>query len=242
MKHYGLIGYPLSHSFSEKYFLNKFYVENIDADYKNIEIKDLQYLKSILKEKNIAGFNVTIPFKEQMMDMVDSLGENAQQIGAINCVKIKDNKLLGFNTDILGFEISLFGFLPKNINISALIFGNGGASKAVQFVLNKRQIDYKIVSRKKEENTILYEEIDEELLQQHSLLINTTPVGTFPNVNDCLPLPYQFICSKHFAFDMIYNPALSSFLEKCRAQNAQIKNGLEMLEIQAEESYKIFCS
>jgi shikimate dehydrogenase len=239
-KRFGLIGKRLDYSFSKDFFTTKFKLEKLDASYKNIELNNLDELKEIIDTKNISGFNVTIPFKEKVIPLLDSLSKEANKTQAINCVEItSDKKWIGHNTDVIGFEKSLLSFI-KNERPSALIFGTGGASKAVQFVLEKLNIEFKLVSRKKKNHELTYEELDKKTIQSHSLLINTTPLGTFPKIEDCIDIPFQFITDKHFCLDLIYNPEKTTFLERSEAQGAQIKNGLEMLEIQGEENWKIW--
>lgn len=240
MLHFGLIGYPLSHSFSESYFRKKFETENINAIYKNYQIENPDSLKTIIEENNLDGINVTIPFKEKIIPYLDEIDEQAKSVGAVNCIRISNSKLTGYNTDVIGFQKCFLDFLPKEKKYKALVFGSGGSSKTVSFCLKKNNIPYLIVSRNKIEDTFQYKDIDENILKEYNLLINTTPVGMYPIIDDALPLPYQFINENHFAFDLIYNPEKTKFLFLCEQKNASIKNGLEMLHIQAEESYQIF--
>ncbi len=239
MKHYGLIGYPLSHSFSEQYFSEKFSSLEINADYKKFEIYHLKSLEKLIKEYHLDGFNVTIPHKENVLNYLDHIDDMAKIIGAVNCVRVKNNQLSGYNTDIIGFEKSLYSFINSQ-PLKALVFGSGGASKAVAFVLNKLQIPFFIVSRNELQQTIPYSALNEEILSEYTLMINTTPIGMYPNVYEQLPIPYHFINETHYAFDLIYNPEKTMFLLSCEAKGARIKNGYEMLLIQAEESNKIF--
>lgn len=239
MKHYGLIGYPLEHSFSKKYFQDKFEKENIDADYNLFPISNLDSLKKILKEHNLYGINVTIPFKQRIIPLLDSIDEVAQFVNAVNCVLIQNSKLIGYNTDVIGFEKSFFK-IPIYKKSKALIFGSGGASNAVKFILQKHRIEYIVVTRNDIQGCIMYQDLNENIFNSHNILINCTPVGMFPNIDDTLPLPYHFINKNHFAFDMIYNPEKSKFLQFCEGEGARIQNGLEMLEIQAEASYAIW--
>ncbi len=239
---FGLIGKRLDYSFSQKYFTQKFDQEGIDASYQNIELANLETLKEQIKTATISGFNVTIPFKEKIIPLLHSLSQTAKDIGAVNCVKItKDNQWIGHNTDVIGFEKSLLSLI-KLARPNALIFGTGGASKAVQFVLDHLKINYKIVSRNDYLETIQYQDLNEDILSEHKLLINTTPVGTFPNIKNCIDIPLEYIGKQHFCMDLIYNPEKTKFLTQAQDKGAQIKNGREMLEIQAEESWKIWLS
>lgn len=237
---FGLIGNRLDYSFSKNYFTRKFEEENINAAYNNFELKNLDSLSQTIKTNQLSGFNVTIPFKEKIIPLLHSLTENAKKIGAVNCVEINNkNQWIGHNTDAIGFENSLLQLIKKD-RPNALIFGAGGASKAVQFVLNKLKISFNIVCRNDYLGTIQYQDITKELLATHKLLINTTPVGTHPNNDDCLDLPFQHIYREHFCFDLVYNPEKTQFLSHAQDNGAKIKNGKEMLEIQAEESWNIW--
>jgi shikimate dehydrogenase len=242
MRHFGLIGLNLKHSFSQNYFSQKFAAEHIIADYANYEISSLEALHSIVKHNNLSGFNVTIPYKEKIIPFLDKMDTSSMEIGAVNCVKIKDGQLVGYNTDSFGFEISFLNFMKGNENFKALVFGTGGSSKAVQYCLLKNKIPFQIVSRMENSNALSYGQINQEILEQHSVLINTTPIGMFPQLDQVLPIPFQFISKQHFAYDLIYNPLESSFLKNCGKMGATIKNGLEMLYLQADASLEIFLS
>jgi shikimate dehydrogenase len=239
---FGLIGNSLKHSFSEDYFSNRFEKEQIAANYRNYELPNLNVLAELITEKHLSGFNVTIPFKEKIIAHLDSVSKDAAAIGAVNCVKINNGKRFGYNTDFIGFEKSfLRPFSRQPIeNLHALICGTGGSSKAVQYCLRKHQIPYQLLSRNRRNHILAYSDVTQKIIETHQLIINTTPVGMFPNTSDFLPLPYQYITHEHFCFDLIYNPEISSFLQKSSNQGATIKNGLQMLHIQADESYKIF--
>lgn len=239
MKHYGLIGYPLTHSFSERYFAEKFSASNIEANYKAIEVHSIEIIHELVEYYKLDGFNVTIPYKEKIIQYLDEIDPIANEIGAVNCVHVRNGKLKGHNTDIIGFEKSLVDFIDHR-KLKALIFGSGGSSKSVQFVLKKLHIPFLLVSRNDIKDGITYADIDEQVLAEYPLLINTTPVGMFPNVDDKLPLPYHLLNEKNYAFDLIYNPERTLFLKGCDAHGAKIKNGYEMLAIQAEASYEIF--
>jgi len=239
LKHYGLIGCPLSHSFSERYFAEKFHSLSIQADYRNFELYDLDALPDIIQLHHLDGFNVTIPYKEKIIPYLDSLDDTASKTGAVNCVKVHLGKLKGYNTDIIGFEKSLLELID-GAEVKALVFGSGGASKAVQYVLSKCHIPYLLVSRNDLLDAITYADLRKEVLDEYALLINTTPVGMFPDIQEKLPLPYHLINASHYAFDLIYNPGKTAFLKRCEVAGAKIKNGYDMLKIQAEASFEIF--
>ena len=237
MKTYGLIGKNISYSFSRNYFNNKFNNENIlNSQYINFDIDNLSELNNIFNINY--GFNVTIPYKETIIPYLDSLDFNAEKIGAVNTIKIENGKKIGFNTDWIGFKKSIEPLL-KSHHTKALILGTGGASKAVIYALDQLQIKTLIVSRNGKTS---YEDLSEEIILNHTIIINCTPVGTFPNVDSAPEIPYNFITNNHLVYDLIYNPAETLFLKKCKEEGAVIKNGLEMLEIQAEESWKIWNS
>ncbi len=242
MRKFGLIGYPLSHSFSQKYFTEKFSKENInDCSYQNFSIPAIQEISSVISsEPDLCGLNVTIPYKEQVIPFLDYKNDVVEQINACNCIKIIDGKLHGYNTDVVGFEISLMKKL-KPFHTQALILGTGGASKAVAYVMKKLGIEYKLVSRKSSsDKTIGYNDLTEDMTQSHQLIINTSPVGMYPNVNAYPEIHYQAITSQHYLFDLIYNPSKTAFLQKAEERGATIENGLEMLVLQAEESWRIW--
>ena len=236
-KIYGLIGKNIEYSFSRNYFNNKFKKLKIsDAEYKNFDLSDISEFEKI-DLSNVLGFNVTIPFKQDIITVIDKVSEDALKIGAVNTIKISNNKLIGFNTDHIGFSKSLNGKKFEN----ALVFGSGGASNAIKFSLNNLGIKFNIVSRKKNPDLISYENLDKEIINS-DLLINTTPLGTFPNIDKKINIPYHLINKDHTCYDLVYNPNKSSFLSKCEVQGASIKNGLEMLELQAEASWNIWNS
>lgn len=240
MQHYGLIGYPLSHSFSEAYFSSKFASEGVDADYRNFELHDLEVLPELISLYKLDGFNVTIPYKEKVRKYLHHIDPEASRIGAVNCVKVVDGKCYGFNTDHIGFEKSLNKWLSDDDTLKALIFGTGGASLAVAYVLKKKRIPFLLVSRNELKDGITYSDLDEQVMREHRLLINTTPVGTFPDIHAKIPIPYHLIGKDHFACDLIYNPEKTAFLIACEQGGATIKNGHDMLIEQAEASYAIF--
>lgn len=243
MRRFGLLGYPLSHSFSQKYFTEKFSQLGItDASYENFSLPTIDALSDILKEKNdLCGFNITIPYKKQVLHFLDAQSDVVSSIGACNCVHIKDGKLTGHNTDVVGFEQSLKPFLKPN-HTKALVLGTGGASAAVVYVLQQLGIDVQYVSRTATTASISYEQVNEACMASHHLLINTTPLGMYPNVDDCPALPYQFLTPQHHLYDLIYNPAETKFLSHGKGKGATIQNGQEMLVLQAEESWRIWNS
>lgn len=241
MRLFGLIGYPLSHSFSKKYFTEKFERERrTDCLYENFPIPAIDDLRKILAIPGLSGLNVTIPYKEQVIPFLHQASAVVKKIKACNCIKIKDGQLYGHNTDVTGFENSLRDKLNPNAHRRALILGTGGSSKAVKFVLNKMGIEFQVVSRKPAAGSLSYEQVTQEIIHEYKLIINTTPLGMFPNVVEAPPLPYQFITSGHFLFDLIYNPEKTLFLKKGEEQGALIQNGYQMLIYQAEESWKIW--
>jgi shikimate dehydrogenase len=239
-KIYGLIGFPLSHSFSKSYFENKFRTENIPGCvYNNFEISDIRELPDLLREPGISGLNITSPYKKQVIPYLDSIDDKALAIGAANCIKRINNKWKGFNTDITGFEKSLIPLLHKQ-HSKALVLGTGGAANAVSFVLDKLNIPVTKVSRIDQEGTLSFYDLDKNIIESHPLIINTTPLGSFPEINEAPDIPYQFLTESHLCYDLIYNPDLSLFLKNALQKGAMIKNGYEMLVIQAEESWRIW--
>ncbi len=243
MRRFGLLGFPLTHSFSQTYFTQKFEKLGLtDCVYENFSIAQIQDFTQILASRNdLCGFNITIPYKKKVLSFLNEVSEVVKQIGACNCVHIKNGQLIGHNTDAIAFEQSLSPFLQSH-HKSALVLGTGGASAAIVFVLKKMGIDFQFISRTNSENAINYESVNEEILSSHHLIINTTPVGMFPNTEDFPNLPYQFITKQHHLYDLIYNPLETKFLEKGRLQGATIQNGQEMLVLQAEESWRIWNS
>lgn len=239
METYGLIGKNIDYSFSRNYFSEKFKSESIlNSQYVNFDIDNIINIQELFKQKN-RGYNVTIPYKETIIPYLDELDSHAREIGAVNTIKITNGRTKGFNTDWIGFKQSLSPLLKPYHN-KALILGTGGASKAVRYTLEQLNIDFATVSRNPV--SLGYEDLSEQLLNEFLLIVNCTPVGTFPNTDEAPEIPYEFITDRHLAFDLIYNPQETMFLKKCRLRGAQIKNGLEMLEIQAEEAWKIWNS
>lgn len=241
MKQYGLIGYPLSHSFSKGYFREKFERENItDAAYDVFPLERVELFRDLCaREKNLAGLNVTIPYKEQIIPYLDELDEEAKSIGAVNTIKFSSGKKIGYNSDGYGFEKSLQPLLKPH-HTAALILGTGGASKAVEYVLRKLGISYQYVSRNKSPHTITYEQLDDLTVQKSLLIINCSPVGMHPHTDEAPLIPYEALTDKHLLYDLIYNPEETRFLKQGRLQGAQTKNGLEMLYLQAERSWEIW--
>jgi len=245
MDRYGLIGFPLKHSFSKDYFNNKFASEGIDAEYINFEITSITELKSIIKnDPQLKGINVTIPYKEQVIPFLDQLSDNARQIGAVNVIKIerkkKKIKLSGFNSDIIGFKESIEPLL-KPYYQRALVLGNGGAAKAIFYGLQQLGIESTYVSRQKtDEQMLIYSELTQEVIEAHTIVVNCTPVGMYPNVDDCPAIPYQFLTNKHLLYDLLYNPDETLFMKKGEERGAVVKNGLEMLLLQAFAGWKMW--
>ena len=241
MKVFGLIGYPLTHSFSKQYFTKKFEELGItDCKYENFSMASVDEVKKILtKNPDIKGLNVTIPHKESIISLLDEKSDTVKKIGACNCIKITGKKLKGFNTDTLGFEKTLLTKLKPH-HKNALVLGTGGAAKAVEFVLQKLGIAIKYVSRKPSVRHYSYEQLTPALIEKHTLIINTTPLGMYPNIVQAPPIPYEALTPRHFLYDLIYNPAKTLFLEKGEHMGADILNGHDMLVIQAEESWTIW--
>lgn len=241
MKRYGLLGRTLTHSFSKNFFAKKFEEEGIkDVAYENFELKAIEELPQLLsKHPDLKGLNVTIPYKEDVVQYLAEKNEIVEGIGACNTIRIDGDKLFGYNTDVIGFRKSLEPQLRPH-HKKALVLGTGGASKAICYVLNGLGVETQLVSRKKGEGQCGYEDLGEELLSTHHLVVNTTPLGMYPNVDTDPPVPYEFITSQHFLFDLIYNPPKTKFLLEGEKRGAQICNGLQMLVQQAEESWRIW--
>lgn len=245
MKKYGLIGFPLTHSFSKRFFTEKFEKENVDASYENFEIEEISWFPEVVRNNpELIGLNVTIPHKQGVIPFLDELDEAAEKVGAVNTVKISRQgghiHLKGFNTDTWGFETTLKPLL-KSHHTKALILGTGGASKAIKYVLNKLGIGFISASIEElQENEIRYEDIDEKMLAERLLVVNATPLGTYPKVETFPPIPYEFLTEKHLLFDLVYNPETTQFMEKGKNKGAVVKNGYEMLVQQALKSYEIW--
>jgi shikimate dehydrogenase len=239
---FGLLGYPLSHSFSKRYFTEKFEREGIkDCRYDLYAIEKIELLTDILQQnRDIIGLNVTIPYKQAVIPFLDAIDETAAEAGAVNSIKIENGTLTGYNTDIIGFEESLLPWLNPTKRLKALVLGNGGAAKAVFYVLKKHNIPYKIVTRSPKNDEIGYNSLDKKLINAHRLIINTTPLGMSPNIDTCPAIPYQYLTQKHFLYDLVYNPEQTLFLTKGMQQGAATKNGIEMLHSQAINAWKIW--
>jgi shikimate dehydrogenase len=241
MKVYGLIGYPLSHSFSKGFFAKKFAREGIkECVYESFPIPDIHDLPALLAQyPNLQGLNVTIPYKEAVMPFLDELSPAAAQIRAVNCIHFRNGRKIGHNTDAIGFRRSLEPLLKPH-HRKALVLGTGGAAKAVQYVLDSLSIPYKLVSRQAAAETISYEQLDAATMASHTLIINTTPLGMYPNVTAAPALPYEQLGDKHLLYDLVYNPAVTAFLQQGADRGATVKNGHEMLILQAEASWEIW--
>lgn len=237
MKRFGLIGNPLSHSFSKTYFTKKFEREHIsDCAYDLFPIASVDAFPSLLETQHLIGINVTIPYKEVVIPYLNSLSEEAKAIGAVNCIINQNGYLIGHNTDCYGFEISLTNWI-ETLPQKALVLGNGGSSKAIKYVLQKLKIDFLTVSRRSDLN---YENLPQSLVAESKLIINTTPLGMSPTINESADIPFEAIGSQHFVFDLIYNPEETQFLKTCKLAGAKTKNGSEMLQLQAEKSWEIW--
>lgn len=237
---YGIIGYPLAHSFSPAYFKKKFVEHHIDAVYEAFTLEHIdEFPTLLLKYPDISGLNVTIPHKEAVIEYLDELDSVAAEIGAVNCIVFKNGKKKGYNTDIIGFERSLIPLLQPQ-HTHALILGTGGSSKAVAYVLKQLGIMYQFVSRTKQGDCLTYEELTTGVIEQNKLIINTTSQGMYPNVDSAPALPYEAITSQHLLYDLIYNPEETVFLLKGIERGAATKNGFEMLQLQAEASWDIW--
>lgn len=244
MKTYGLIGFPLTHSFSKKYFTDKFQrEERTDCIYQNFPLEKIDEVEKLFASNpDLAGLNITIPYKEVILPYLDECTEVVKETGACNCIRIINGEKIGYNTDVIGFGTSLDTQL-KSSHQKALVLGTGGAAKAVCYALKLRNISYLQISRNPENsNEIAYSEIDKELLQSYTLIINTTPLGMYPNTDACPAIPYEHLTENHYLFDLVYNPALTLFLQKGMAAGAVVKNGTDMLAIQAEASWEIWNS
>ncbi len=238
-KKYGLIGKNLEHSFSKAYFNEKFEVNGINASYENLSLESIDAISEVLKQ-NYSGCNVTIPYKEAIIPYLDELSDEAKQVGAVNTIEFKDGKTIGHNTDVFGFKQMIKPFF-KSHHERAMIIGTGGAAKAVAFVLENLGANIIYVSRNPEgDNEFGYDEINENMVKFNGVIVNTTPVGMYPNVGQEVALPYEFMNEKHLAIDLIYNPTETVFLKKAKAQGSWVLNGLTMLHQQAEKAWGIW--
>lgn len=238
---YGLLGRNISYSFSRGYFAEKFKrLNRSDCRYVNFDLEDIHQFPNLLQEyPDLKGFNVTIPYKEAIIPYLDKQSDSAKVIGAVNCVQVTPQGLIGYNTDAYGFQKALEPFLRVN-HKKALILGTGGASKAVIFALNQLDISSTLASRTPVEGQVTYDDLDENLLQEVDIIVNTTPLGTYPNVEAFPPVPFGCISNKHLVIDLIYNPEKTTFLQKCEARGATISNGYDMLVHQAEKNWEIW--
>lgn len=243
---YGLIGYPLGHSFSQNYFNHKFEAEKIPARYVNFEIDDIGHLMEIIAQyPNLAGLNVTIPYKEQVIAYMDEMDQDAKVIGAVNVIKFigsgKNLKLKGYNSDIIGFSDSIAPLLNP-ARKQALVLGTGGAAKAVGCGLKNLGVEVAWVSRTKRDNTLTYDELTPEVMAKHKIIVNTTPLGMYPHVDECPDIPYEELTPDHLCYDLLYNPDVTLFMKRSQEHGAETKNGLEMLLLQAFAAWNIWHS
>ncbi len=243
MKQFGLIGFPLGHSFSKKFFTEKFENEQIDARYDLYELDNIAKFISLIENTELNGLNVTIPYKEKVIPFLDELDDTAGKIGAVNVIKFirKNNKLIlkGYNSDAIGFEEALKPYL-KSFHNKALILGTGGASKAINYVLNKLNIETTFVSRTASTDRLTYQDLNQNIINDNLLIVNASPVGTFPHSDECPDIPYQFLTEKHILFDVVYNPSETLFMKKGKQQGVQVFNGEGMLIGQAKAAWKIW--
>jgi shikimate dehydrogenase len=250
MLRYGLIGKTLQHSFSKTYFSEKFRASNISHlySYENYELPTIaQFPELLANQPNIRGLNVTIPYKQAIIPFLDELDSKAEKIGAVNTIRFSNGKLIGYNTDIVGFKQSLINWLPASTlsQIKALILGTGGASQAVQVALSElAEASFTLVSRQKKPDIISYSELKQhpEYLQDFNLIVNTSPLGTYPDTDNAPDIPYKHLSSQHYLYDLVYNPATTLFMKKGTQQGALVKNGYQMLELQAEAAWRIWQS
>jgi shikimate dehydrogenase len=236
MKTFGLIGKNLAHSFSAQYFNAKFLKEGItNTQYLNFELTNISEFKQLIEKNKLSGLNVTMPYKEDIIPFLDELNKEAKAIGAVNTIRFYNGRLIGYNTDYIGFKSSVEPLLEGRNR--AIILGDGGGAKAIKYALKKLGIKYKTANRK---TSFDYSDITKQITSYYTIIINTTPVGSCPNTNDYPKIPYEYLNEKYLLFDLIYNPNETKFLAYGKAKNTQTKNGLEMLQIQAEESWNIW--
>jgi shikimate dehydrogenase len=238
-KTYALIGFPLIQSMSKEFFDDFFRKNNINDYYQNIELQNINEFIAVVQKNHFSGFNVTIPYKEKIIPFLDLLDKEAKDVGAVNVIKLQNNKLTGYNTDIYGFKMALLPLLQPH-HKNALILGTGGASKAVKYVLDNMQINSKFVSRTKNKDNFVYTELTGQIIENNQIIINTTPVGSVPNTALCPDLPYQFLTNQHLLFDLICKPNKTLFLQKGEISGATIENGLQMFKFQAIEAYRVW--
>lgn len=242
MRRFGLIGKKLGHSFSARYFAEKFEREGLqDCDYSLYELPEIECVKEFMLKPNLVGFNVTIPYKQQVIPYLDDLHPQAVEVGAVNCVKIlPDGRKIGYNTDVDGVRVSLNKLLGGDKVESALILGTGGAAQAVDYVLRERGIELKVVSRDKSRGDLTYDELIQDVMSAHRLIINASPVGMFPACDDAPAIPYAMLSGSHYLFDLVYNPLVTRFMELGAAQGAKTLSGIDMLYAQAESAWRIW--
>jgi shikimate dehydrogenase len=241
MKRYGLIGHPLKHSQSRFYFNEIFEYEGLDCRYQHFDLKSLDELHEVMTTyPDLYGFNVTIPYKEAIIPILDEMDETAKQVGAVNVVKITEGKMKGYNTDIYGFELLLNRAINGKTIAHALVLGTGGASKAVQYVLKQKGIPFSIVSRDAEKGDYTYDTLTDEVLKQNHLIINTTPLGMAPYVDGFPDIHYQVLGNKHILIDLIYNPKETAFMELGKTWGAKVYNGMQMFEEQAKKTWELW--
>lgn len=245
MDRYGLIGFPLKHSLSGKYFGEKFKKEGIDALYQNFEIESIKLFPQIIaSHPDLKGLNVTIPYKERIIDFLDELDETAEAIGAVNVIKImriEDTvRLKGYNSDLIGFQNSIQPLINPALHRKALILGTGGASKSVNFGLKRLGLETKFVSRSPHADTFTYNDLSREIFAEYKLIVNASPVGTFPDVEACPAIPYEYLTNEHLLYDLVYNPPVTKFLRMGEERGAKIKNGKEMWQLQAIAAWNIW--
>ena len=241
MKRYGLIGHPIKHSLSRHLFNEKFEYEGLDCVYQHFDLKSLDELQEVMeKYPDLCGFNVTIPYKEAIIPLLDEIDPVAKEVGAVNVVKIDDGRLKGYNTDVYGFEQLLNRAINSKETGHALVLGSGGASKAVHYVLRQKGIPYSIVSRNSEKGDYTYDTLTDEILRQNHLIINTTPLGMFPQIDNFPDIHYQGLSKRHILIDLIYNPKVTAFLELGKTWGAKVYGGMQMFEEQAKKTWEIF--
>ena len=239
---YGLVGKHIAYSFSQGYFSSKFKMLGLaDCSYENFDLSDISEFKALLSKANLKGLNVTIPYKEAVLPFLDKLDDKAESIGAVNTIAFTKEGLIGHNTDAYGFKMSLLPLLTES-HKKALVLGTGGASKAIHYVLNELNIESTAVSRSQIDEGYSYSQLTSEIVASHTLIINCTPLGTHPNIDDKPDIPYRHLTSQHLLYDLIYNPSKTAFLKEGEKIGCTIKNGLEMLELQAEKSWEIWNS
>lgn len=240
MDKYGIIGNPLGHSFSKGFFTEKFAREGIDAQYLNFQIPEIKGLQEVLKENpELRGLNVTLPYKTEVIPFLDELSDEAQEIGAVNVIQIHNGHLKGFNSDIIGFTRSIQPLLKPH-HRKALILGTGGASRAIRVGLSHLGLEWKYVSRTAHEGMFTYEDITKETLREYEVIVNCSPVGMFPKVDECPNIPYEQLTPDNMLYDLVYNPETTLFIKKGALQGAIVKNGLEMLHLQAIASWEFW--